>query len=486
MTTQAALMINTRVLGGVEALYAEPGATLTPRALVDLLVFLEAIALSDGLVIDGTTPAREREPAERLADSLESRLGAAAKVARPRALRPQTDEATLRLCRAAARQSMPSLRGQLDAFLAADDPAAALAGTVQPLAADRDPCSFADKLTAAGPGDEDRTAHALACVRDNFLGAKCVAGLLTADVVDPDEDAIDIAPFERLRRDAQAAARASDDTRLRWLAPMLMNAFRSNYLNALGRDMAGAALFGAPEIEALKQRQALRLGAMVAQKLVEAGAPKALAQLGLDGVFQTKRQFPFFGLFCLLRAEPGEPFSPIAQALAERDEILARFFRERERASETSAPQWPSDLSPAALAELEQARREAALAGLDAEIRLHEFAQRASVRFRIPQVIDALSNFSGAALGLIDRFNAADGVLGGVSYDVQDPGQSVEFTAAFPVLLERALLGSGARAYATFTHNIHNRLSEALADQDLSRAIAAKTRSVLGRELSPR
>ncbi|XBQ16810.1 MAG: hypothetical protein ABL308_02795 [Oceanicaulis sp.] len=465
------LLLNTRVISRTGAFFDSVVESRTADAvsasdLVGLFVLLEAIATSNALNIDGTVPAHETDAVEAAFARFRSRAGAAGDVLSARPLTPADPERVLALCGGGIAQSSAVLTDSLDAF--ARDRADFLARNpgLRPLKPEA-AAKFADALADVFEDPEARAVAALKLVRTNpFNGAKCAAGLLVADIGVQDLETA--SALGALRRSATAVLRdAGPDQGL--VAAILINGFRSNYLNTLAAEEGRAALFAAPEIETVREQQTLLLSRYCADRLVAGRLGPAIDETVFFEAFRRQGVFPFFGLLTFLAADETDPYALFAETVAERETLLAQFL-----AKKSPQARFIHDLDPDAFEAFREDRLDRTFQRLNRRVAIHDAVQQVSTRFQLP----ALVSLTATLAPLINM------VLGGADAGFEIPESADIGEEVTPYALRRALLGGGLCPYATFTHSIDRKLTAVLADRETGALIANKVERVFKRPLA--
>ena len=462
------LLVNTRIINNVDATLVritqnkqKTENTLSVSELKELLVFIESIATAKSLTFDGTVPARETERVQQSFDRIRSSMRPAEQTVSAHALVPRSKDENLRFCQRAMQQSVTLMPEQLK------HPEKA---KVRPLAPSYDPSPFADALLRDLATPEDRAAYALELINENpFNGAKCVAGLLVCDAVDADADH---ASFFNLRSLCRDAVRGQTADQLRWTVPIMINAFRSNYLNVLGSEIGQAALFAAPEIEDLKSQQVLLLSKYATDMFIEPKLRPVIDGSAFAQQFQQRAQFPFLGLLLFLIADDGEPYSVFNHCIDERNELIAEFL-----ARKTPQQRWIHDMDAS---EFEDHRRnllDKTFSRLNKPLLRHGLLSRGIMRFHIPYIIDLMSGLSDAVNWVLDKLDMPSEIPG--------QPQPIDLEQAANYVFSRTMLPGKSLDYATFSHRIHRQLDDVLGDRDAGDLISRKVERLFGCALTP-
>ncbi len=478
---QGNLLINTRTITSTNDFFGAitgPGRRedrISVTQLAELLVLLETIATAHELVYDATVPEREIARLRAAEDELERNIGNRDLF---RGVRPASSDETLSLCKAGIRQSAMLLRERIDVFAAAPGAVRERLPDISPMAiGNPSPRAFADALSAPTPPSHERDEYLADLIERNpFNGAKCVAGILAMDP-DDEDGAPDGGDFRGLCR---ALVTGKSDEELRWIVPMLINGFRSNFLNTLAADHGDAAFFAGPAIEQVMDQQVLLLGSYVAGKLSRRPLERDLLESALAKKFQTTDQFPFLGLLTLLSARNGDPYSVFECSLGDKDMLRNRFL-----AQKGTRKRFIHDFASDELADFKEEKLGGVFKRLERRVAFHAAIDRLNRTFVQP-VIEGYRTaqpFINAALGITGMLpdNVAVPLLDDIDIDLPELPEGVGPASAY--LIDRVILPDGYMHYKTFTHQIRQRLNVILANRGVQDVITERVQDVLGCEI---
>jgi hypothetical protein len=286
---------------GQQLAHATP---ISLSGLANVLMLLEALAMSNGMFIDGTLPPKDLEllaaNEEKLACDTGVRLGTQA----IRATREQLPG----LFKDAAETASLTIGELLDGT--------ADVGREKPIPGDIKP--FVTDVERAAEDPSGRVRQEIAdgiCAtasdgRESYRGSKCVAGIMCAR-----PDAGDILPraAERLKD--------SDDATARRLISGMVNRFRINYINSLA-GLKQAAYLADGSVEDLKGAQVILFWRYLTRKLAE----KHKLSLPREGVsvLDTPLSAAPLGVAILLNTSGSSPRDLLKEAMSLRDRGFCR------------------------------------------------------------------------------------------------------------------------------------------------------------------
>ncbi len=460
------LLINTRTITQTNDLFEKIVHTrtnqnkITVSELSELLVLLESISTSNELVYDATVPSGVIDNIRASEINLERQIDNKNIF---RGVKPNSEKQTLALCKAGIKQSSALLAERIGIFKNSREIVSKRLKDVKPLNV-KSATAFAKELTNPLPPMNEREEYANQLIRRNpFNGAKCAAGILSTEA---EEDHL-AGSGDDIRSLCRDLVRDQTEDDLCYIVPMMMNAFRSNFLNTLGAEHGEAAFFAGPDIEQVMDQQVFLLSSYVAGKLTDSGLAPELLESALGERFQNTNQFPFLGLLTLLGGEDGDPYSIFRNSLSDKDHLLAEFL-----AKKSGKKRYIHDFNAEELNEFKEEKLGNIFQKLQKRVKVFNWVDRVNHKLLQPALewYPLLKPYAEIALNKLNiNLNLED-----IPDGMGDP---------ITYIINQTLMPDKYLNYATFTHNINKKLHLALSNRGEQDIITERVSKVLGCEL---
>lgn len=287
---------------------------ITINELTNLLSFLEAFVMSDGLYFDGTIPPLDLEVTKKNIYELKNKLGLTKSLLGRKfnisPIHTKNTEDLLNVCKESAEQAselIVTLDPQQILINNIDEP---VKGNIT---------NFLSLVKDNYQNNEMRKQVSLDILSEivkgnpTFRGSKCVAGVLVAECENYDllnivKDKLNLCKNEKQKRCLIAA---------------LINRFRTNYINAQASKKKAAYLAN-PNIESLKNQQILLLWKYIFRKLKQSFENEMSNDL--TKLFKGEyRSFPI-GFVVLMRTRSNNPFDLFETAFKIKEPIFNKII----------------------------------------------------------------------------------------------------------------------------------------------------------------